>query len=247
MSSLELWQSPPENLTLCEREISVWRVSLDVSESAIASFREILSEDEIKRADRYYFERDRNHFIAGRGFLRSLLSRYLSTSPQSLSFVYNPKGKPALVGNELAFNVSHSNGLALYAIALNPPNSPPLQLGIDLEYIRSISDADQLAKRFFTQREFEVISELRSPEKEAAFFRAWTAKEAYLKATSEGISGLDQVEIELGDAIALQSIQGNSQVTVNWSLYELYPHSNYSAALAIKGKDFELNYFHINN
>ncbi|NES25695.1 MAG: 4'-phosphopantetheinyl transferase superfamily protein, partial [Symploca sp. SIO3E6] len=208
------------------------------SAEQIQQLADTLSTDEQQRADRFYFDKDKKHFIAGRGFLRMILARYLDLEPVQLKFAYSSRGKPALgntsLGGTIDFNLSHSQGMALYAVTLNR------QIGIDLEYIRSVSDVEQLAKRFFSPRESAVISSLPPEQKQEEFFKAWTGKEAYLKATGDGLAGLEKVEISLipGEPVALQSIQGNQQAAADWCLSPLEPAPGYLAAVAVKGHDW---------
>jgi 4'-phosphopantetheinyl transferase len=194
------------------------------------------SADEQLRADRFYFERDRKHFIVGRGLLRAILGRYLDLEPAQVQFSYGPRGKPALAnigtGGALCFNLSHSNGLALYAVTHDR------NLGIDLEYIRPMPEAEQMAKRFFSPREYAVISSLPPHQKQEAFFRGWTCKEAYLKAIGEGLAQpLDRVEVSLApsEPARLYGITGEPSAAARWFLQELTPAPSYVATLAVEG------------
>jgi 4'-phosphopantetheinyl transferase len=239
-----LWQVPPAQLSLSETDIHIWRACLELDELQIQNLRKILSSDEQSRADRFYFERDRTRFIAGHGFLRIILSRYSGIPPERLVFSYGDYGKPTLYGGTegtLCFNMSHSNGLCLYAVGLNRA------VGIDIEFIRAISDAEQIAKSFFSPREYKLLCSLPPEQKDRAFFKGWTCKEAYLKATGEGLSGLERVEVSLdpSEPAALLSIQGNPHMTSRWSVYALTPFPEYAAALVAEGHDWHLNYYRI--
>ncbi|HBB32385.1 MAG TPA: 4'-phosphopantetheinyl transferase [Cyanobacteria bacterium UBA8803] len=234
------WHFPPPDLVLSANEVHVWRAELEQPTWQIEKLAQTLSPDEKQRANRFYFERDRKKFIVGRGILRMLLSSYSDIDPSRLQFSYSPRGKPAIANTDpkarLEFNLSHSNGLVLYAI------SRDLQLGIDLEYIRPMQDAEQLAKRFFSPREYVLISSLPDEQKQEAFFNGWTRKEAYLKATGDGLAGLAQVEVSLmpGDSAMLVSISGDASAASRWDLYHLIPAPDYVAALAVAGKSGHL-------
>jgi 4'-phosphopantetheinyl transferase len=251
--------SSPTNLVLSEDEVHVWRADLNLSASRIEQLAQILSPDEQLRAGKFYFERDRKRFIAGRGILRTILSRYLDLDPTLLQFSYSSRGKPALANTDtqgtLCFNLSHSNALALYVlrrISVNEAGKGSTQaslkescnLGIDLEHLRPMPDAEQLAKRFFSPREYAVISSLPLEQKQEAFFKGWTCKEAYLKAIGYGLAGLEQVEVSVtpGEPAALLSIQGDSKAASRWSLQQLIPAPGYMAALAVEGHDWHLNW-----
>src|SRR5207247_6837103 len=106
------------------------------------------------RSARFQFERDQQRFIVARGVLRDLLGRYLQTQPSQINFVYNAFGKPDLspeFANRLKFNLSHSAGFALIAIAT------PSNFGVDLEYIRAHSDYTGIARPSFLAAQFDHL------------------------------------------------------------------------------------------
>ncbi|MBD0264669.1 MAG: 4'-phosphopantetheinyl transferase superfamily protein [Tolypothrix sp. Co-bin9] len=225
------WLKAPTDLTLSVDDVHVWRVELSRSQLQLQELAETLSSDEQVRAKRFHFEQHRQHFIAGRGILRSILGRYLSVEPQALQFEYETRGKPFLADkfakSGLSFNLSHSQGLALYGVCRRP-------IGVDLECIRENTDVEALAKRFFTEREYEVVRSLPPNQQQQVFFRYWTCKEAYLKATGAGLSQLEQVEI------LLTPTQPASLQSEEWSLTELIPANNYLGAVAVAGQNLHL-------
>jgi 4'-phosphopantetheinyl transferase len=241
----QVWLPPPTNLILSSDEVHVWRAWLNLPASQIHRLRRTLATDELERAGRFYFEKDRQHFIAGRGLLRLILGRYLKTAPGQLRFRYSDYGKPALVLNpgqaplqaRLNFNVSHSYGLALYAVTLGR------EVGLDLEKIRSDLEYEEIAERFFSSQESAVLRKLPAEVKPQAFFNCWTRKEAYIKARGEGLSlPLDQFDVSLvpGEPARLLDVREDSQEASRWSLYALTPASGYVAALAVEGSDWRL-------
>jgi 4'-phosphopantetheinyl transferase len=200
-----------------------------------------LPSDELSRADRFYFQKDREHFIVARGLLRAILSLYLDTAPDQVRFSYGPRGKPALAitasQDRLCFNLSHAGGLALYAVANGR------EVGIDLECVRPISEAEQIAKRFFSSRENAVLQTLASGMKQEAFFNCWTRKEAFIKATGDGLARpLDQFDVSLkpGGPAKLLNVDGNVREASRWSLRELTPAPGYVAAIAVEGYGWRL-------
>jgi len=235
------WRSPPETLALDCDEVHVWRANLDQTPSQIQGFLHNLAADEWARAERFYFERDREHFIVARGVLRSILGRYLNRMPESLSFRYGSHGKPALAeesdGDAIRFSVSHSHGVALYAITRGR------EVGIDLERIRFDLAVAEIAERFFSRREAAMLRTLPTEEQSQAFFRCWTRKEAYIKARGEGLSlPLDQIDLSLapGEPEAILGTQQDSSEASRWSLHELIPAPGYVAALAAEGQGWRL-------
>ena len=234
------WSLPPADLVLSSNDVHVWCASLEQPTPLVQQLAQTLSEDERIRGDRFYFERDRTRFIVGRGLLRTILGRYANIEPKQLQFCYGSRGKPALTntvtGGMLHFNLSHSQGLALYAVTRDR------QIGIDIEHMHQTSDVEQLAKRFFSNREYTVIRSLPSSQKQEAFFNGWTRKEAYLKATGEGLAQLEQIEVSLapGEPARLLSIAKDPQASARWSLKTLTPAVDYVAALAVEGQDWHL-------
>jgi 4'-phosphopantetheinyl transferase len=227
-----------DECVLPEREeVHVWRANLNQSASTVRALYEVLQTDERLRADRFHFRRDREHFTVARGVLRQILGGYLGSAPEQIRFAYNQYGKPALAGaaaddDSLSFNVSHSKGIALYAIAKGR------RVGLDIEHLREDFDTVALAERFFSRSEVTTLSELPAGQQTVAFFNCWTRKEAYIKALGEGLSHpLDRFSVSLapGERAALLSTDDNPQEASQWSLVELSPGDGYVAALACEG------------
>ncbi|MFN8596428.1 MAG: 4'-phosphopantetheinyl transferase superfamily protein [Anaerolineae bacterium] len=234
--SLPHWRLPPEQLTLnlCN-EVHVWRSLLDLPGEYVDRLAATLSAAERARADRFYFEPDRRHFIAAHGILRLILSRYLiDRRPAELRFIYNTYGKPALerAANDLdlSFSVSHSHDLAVYAITRGR------EVGIDVEYIRPDLAEERIAERFFAPGEVAVLRQLPKSSQPEAFFACWTRKEAYLKGRGEGLARpLNEFEIAVGPGKVSAPVQTCEDDTSQWSLHEICPGSGYVAALAVAG------------
>jgi 4'-phosphopantetheinyl transferase len=234
------WFAPPESLALKSDEVHVWRASLEMTPSQVSTLKQILSPNELCRAGRFYFQKDRDHFVIARGLLRTILSKYVSRDPDNLHFCYGPNGKPALTGEtgrKFRFNVSHSHGLSLFAVALDR------NIGVDLEYIRSdLSDRD-LAEQFLSPRELLAFWQLAEDDRPRGFFTWWTRKEAYLKARGQGLSSdLKQFEVVpvIGCPAEFPEVNGTNQEETSWSLMDLAVMPGYAAALAVEGRDLEL-------
>src|SRR5215813_7171848 len=155
------WSEPPEALSLATGEVHVWRLALDQPESVLAEFRKMLEAHELERASRFHFEKHRNHFVVGRGGLRYVLARYLNAKPEEFRFSYGTYGKPELAGEPLRFNVSHSHGMALIAVAADR------ELGVDVEHIRADFATEDIARRFFSRLEVATFNSLRTEEQAA--------------------------------------------------------------------------------
>lgn len=176
------WSAAPERPTLLPGEAHVWRAHGAADAALLARFAHTLSDDERAQAARFYFERDRARFIQAHGVLREALVRYLGASPARLAFVRGPFGKPSLAGSDLEFSLSHCEDMVLVAISGCGP------VGVDVERVRDMPDAESLAARFFARAENAALVAAPASERLALFFSIWTRKEAYIKATGEGLS-----------------------------------------------------------
>ena len=228
--------------TLASDEVHVWLAHLNQLEANTQSFVEILAPDERDRAGRFHFEKDRVRFIQTRGILRTILARYLQSDAAHLSFDYNAYGKPSLAGQEgrapaLHFNLSHAHEMALYAFTLQR------EVGIDIEFIRNDFDCEEIAGRFFSKREVEMLRSLPVRQRTEGFFNCWTRKEAYVKARGQGLSlTLDRFDVSLapGEPATLLSVRDKIGETQHWVLQELNPAAGYVAAVAVEGSGWQL-------
>lgn len=239
--SNSLWPLPPGDLILRNDEVHVWRAPLVQGASRFEKFRRLLSEDEQARAARFYFQKDRAHFIVARGMLRIILGHYLNVAAADLRFGYSFYGMPALAEEftekQLRFNMSHSHGLALFAITSGR------EIGVDLEQMRPEFADEHIAERFFSAREVEDLRSLPSSMQREAFFNCWTRKEAYIKARGEGLSfPLERFDVSLapGEPAALLVTRDDPREAARWSLRELFPGHGYKAALAVEGNGWQL-------
>jgi len=241
------WETPPENVYLTLEEVHIWGVSLEQPDEYLTTFRATLSEDEHARAERFKFERHQRRFIASQGYLRYILGQYLQQSPNSLEFGRTERGKPflnALNAKNLKFNVSHSHELAVYAIMQKQ------EIGIDVEYLRPIPDAEQIATRFFSPHEQNALLALPPEQRIRAFFACWTRKEAFIKAIGEGLyHPLDQFSVSIApdNPARLIQIATNPQETRSWTLHAFTPAPDYVAALAVRNPVTCIKYWWLGN
>ena len=218
-------------------EVQVWRVELMQPEHVIQALRSTLEPDELFRADRFHFEKDRRAFVVSRGFLREIIGRYTNTRPEQLRFAYGPYGKPALEGR-LRFNMSHSHDLALIALTEDH------ELGVDVEYMRADSASADIARRFFSPVEVEIFNSLAEEDQVAAFFRCWTRKEAFIKATGKGLSQpLDGFDVTLGPREPAALLRVDGEDASRWTLSDVKIDEGYAAALAVEGRVSEIRFF----
>jgi len=243
--SLTSWGPGPSAPTFPADRVDVWRVQLEQPGEAISP--SILSSDELTRASRFHFEKDRLHFTRCRSALRLLLSRYLGMRAAEIRFDYQPSGKPELPAQQnprrLQFNVSHSAGLALVAV------SASCRLGVDIEKVRADVDVTTLAERFFSARERAGLRALPDHLRVQAFFACWTRKESFLKATGDGLSfplADFSVTTRLDLDPALEEVRGNIEARNQWCLADLNVGDSYRACVAVEGTPSGLEtYSHI--
>ncbi len=236
------WEFPSDALNLSDEDVHVWRARLDPPGERVETMRGLLCDEERARAERFHFERHQRRFVVARGSLRVILGGYLDIEPERVVFSYSEKGKPSLDeewgDTNIHFNVSHSSELALYAVGRRR------RVGIDVERIRSKPVAEELADRFFSPRECGVIFSAPQDMKQEVFFNFWTQKEAYLKATGEGVSGLESIEIDFpatGDPILRNPM--NMNIIPGWHARRLEPWDGYAGAVVIQGSEWRLSRF----
>jgi len=167
-------------------EIQVWTASLDLSGPAAAGSRSLLSEEELERASRFRFDRDRIRFLSGRVWLRRLLAECLEVDVAEIRLQTASGGKPELappLPTWLRFSMSRSGSRGLYAL------SRGREVGVDLEDRSRTVDTETLGRRFLSPAERDVLMELAEEEKQRGFYRIWTRKEAVLKALGVGLDG----------------------------------------------------------
>ncbi|HEY1950869.1 MAG TPA: 4'-phosphopantetheinyl transferase superfamily protein [Bryobacteraceae bacterium] len=225
------------------RVIEIWIFPTETSDAACAKFERLLAPDEKVRAERFRFDRLRKSFIATRGALRCLLGRYLSLPPASLEFHYGSKGKPTLApAMGIDFNATHSGDLAAFAFTLGS------QLGIDLEHVHPLAEMQDIAGRFFCPEEAAELASLSPDDREAAFFRCWTRKEAYIKAIGDGLSApLDAFRVTLhpNELARFVHIAHDTNVAQAWTLHDLRLSPGYAAALAYHDRERPLSLFQL--
>lgn len=225
MSPEILFDPAPEKLRLTAGEIHVFCALLDQPSGQIDRLTRTLSEDERARAGRFHFQKDMNRFVAGRGTLREILGQMLDVEPSDLNFSYGPNGKPQLTGSLQKslphFNLAHSDSLAIYAI------SQAFEIGVDIECIRHIGEAERITRRFFLEHEQAQWHSLPKDARMEFFFNCWVRKEARLKMCGAGIG---EISAQTADCIGEQT-----------SMHLLSPAYNYTAAVAARCHGLRIN------
>ena len=225
-----------------ESALTIWITHFDsISSDEMIALETLLDSREQARAAQFRFDRDRRCFIASRGIIRNLLGVALDIPAAELGFEYGAHGKPSIDaidadGRKLRFNVSHAAGSAMFALAWDR------EVGIDLEAATRLTDKNEkLPVRILSPRELVIWRAIPNEKvRDPALLRAWTRKEAFIKATGEGLfHELRDIEVAL-DAAAPQPslrIRGASETgktSRNWTIYDLSAPSGFAAAAAVE-------------
>lgn len=240
---MSYWQAAAVSPQLQAGELHVWKIGLDCDYGRWQPLIALLSSDEQIKADRYRFENLRRRYVIGRTTLRNLLGVYLNRAPEALHFAYNDYGKPSIANDHsgLHFNVSHSGEIMLVAFVLNG------KIGIDIEAIQQDIDYMGIGQRWFSELEHKTLLKLPEHERVGAFFRAWSRKEAYIKALGAGLSyPLNCFSVSMDKTShALLEHQDGSQETKSWQIHDIEVSSAYSAAVAIEGAKWDVRHYHL--
>jgi 4'-phosphopantetheinyl transferase len=208
---------------------------LDVGPNLVRAVVPLLSNVERERARRFAFERDRRRFVIARAQLRQLLGVRLGTAPEAVQLVYGPRGKPALAapftGSGVRFNVSRSGDVAVFAFAYDR------EVGVDVEEVRVIPDADTIVAQMFSPREKADYFALSPRDRALGFFQCWTRKEAFIKALGDGLyHPLDRFDVSLapGDPARILRVEGTPAGDCPWTLHSFSPGAGLIGALVMQ-------------
>jgi 4'-phosphopantetheinyl transferase len=217
-------------MRLGSREAHVWLVALDVQADRRDRLARALSTDERERAGRYRTPEARERFVVTRGTLRELLGRYGGLAPEELRFAYPCAcGRPACTPSQrkprldhrtpvppLRFNVSHTDGLAVVAVALER------EVGVDVERIRAGTETGAVAERVLGAGEAAALRALPEQRRAEAFYRLWTRREAHVKARGDGLA------------------PATDRDSGRWRLHDVPVPTGYLAALAVEGGEHDV-------
>ena len=233
----------PTRLSLAKEDVHVWLSFTEEMLPRFRSFLATLAADEIEKARRFHFQKDRDRYVLARGVLREILSIYAGIHPSELRFCYGAHGKPAFTsegGDErLSFNLSHANGVVVYVVTHDR------EIGVDLEYLSEGIDVREVAGRCFSRREVSLLEQLPTGLRQEAFLTCWTRKEAYVKARGEGLS-IDLQSFEVlthGDLVPRLHIESDPRAAAQWSLMDLDAPAGYVGALAVEGNAHRVRYW----
>lgn len=214
-------------------EVAVTR--LEATPEGVCAAERLLAADERQRADRFIHLRDRRRFIVARAWLRQLLGAQLHAPPEAIEFVYGDYGKPALArpfaGSDLRFNLAHAGDVAVCALTRGR------DVGIDVEAVRAMRDAEIVAARLFSLRENRAFCALEASDKPLGFFNCWTRKEAFVKALGDGLSyPLDSFDVSLAptEPARLLRIGDRPGKGSGWELHAFAPAPGHIGAIVVR-------------
>lgn len=215
-------------------EVHLWRAELDVAPALLDVLGTCLNAEEMERSARFRRVLDRNRFVAARGWLKTLLARYLDAAPSEIRLAVGPDGKPRLAGGlgRLRFNLAHSDRVAVFAVAWDR------EVGVDVERLRPDFPIDEVARHFFSIREQADLAALPRSDRLRAAFDCWTRKEAYLKAVGTGLlRPLDEFDVTIRPGEPLRLHDRRAPDGRRWSLHGFDAGEGYSAAVVVEGGD----------
>jgi 4'-phosphopantetheinyl transferase len=217
-------------------------IAFDLKDATAADWA-LLSVDERARADRLILEHKRQHFVMGRATLRRLLGTALGRAPEAIEFEYGEHGKPELPDTPgLRFNLTHSYELAILAVGEDE------RLGVDVEHARTGRAFEDIARTFFSPRERDDLLRLSASDRPPAFYRAWTRKEAYLKALGTGLSfASSRFTIRFGqdEEAALVATEYPGDDPTRWKMVDVVPGGPYAAAVCWDGPPRRLRRYRV--
>lgn len=218
-----------------DQPVEVVVALLDLEASAVNMLAGLLRSEERQRANRFHFARDRRHFIVARGRLRQLLAARLNIHPDSVELSCGEQGKPLLAPGSAAmdwrFNVSRSRDLAVFAFCRGR------DVGIDIEAVHPVHDADAVAAHFFSGNELAAYRALDPRDREPGFFNCWTRKEAFIKALGDGLRyPLGGFDVTLAPAAAAKILRVGDAPgeDCGWCLSSFSPAQGYVAAVVVE-------------
>lgn len=216
-------------------DVQVWLGAVPGDAAEMSAYARLLDGPERLRAERFMGMEARNEFVFGRALLRLLLGRSLKVDPIEVAIGHGARGKPRLIRGsaegDIRFNLAHSNSLVAIALAKGR------EVGIDVEWTGRTVDWPLIAERVFSASELGGLVALPPEQQGLAFFAGWTRKEAYLKATGEGLTDeISDIEFTFapGKPVELLRLPGADVEAVSWEIHEIPVPEGFVGALAVE-------------
>jgi 4'-phosphopantetheinyl transferase len=229
MSSIELPVPIPFPSAPPEGVVHLWKLDLDDPPLPLDELEEFVTGEERARAEKFYFPQHRRRCLAARALLRGLIGRYTGATPPRVPIRYGSEGKPFT--DDLSFNLSHSGGHALLAVACTG------QIGVDLETIIRERDTGRLARRFFSEAEKRALGGASEEDRPRLFHQFWVRKESWLKAAGRGlVAPLSQWDVA-------DLSPSKPRITEGWWVYDLPADQHQTAAIALDRPVRDFSFF----
>ncbi|MDJ0767178.1 MAG: 4'-phosphopantetheinyl transferase superfamily protein [Ilumatobacter sp.] len=198
----------------------------------LAALERLLADDERERHRRFRREQDRHTFLVAHALVRTVLGRYTSVEPAELRFVLEEHGRPQLApehGGSVRFNLSHTDGMVACAVTVGR------SVGVDVQVVDDRVATMEVARRVFAPTELADVGALTGADRRERFFRYWTLKEAYIKATGLGLSTpLDRFAFDLADPISVAFAAELDDDPRCWQFAQSWPTDRHCLAVAVR-------------
>ena len=236
----------PDSRDHLNGHVVVWIAQVSREHNSLSSLDRFLDDRERARAERFRFPEDRARFVLGRSLVKTGLGHYLQIPAASIELSYTDRDRPIfLANNSIQFSISHTQDLVAVAFTSHA------HVGIDVEFMQAKSDLLALAKRILSDDDYQKFQTLPATELTDAFFRIWTRKEAYLKASGEGITdGLQKISVSFSaDEITSVQDSRNASNVDSWRLITLPTPAMYKGSVACDdiAKKVDCHFVHFEN
>lgn len=219
-----------------DETVCVWLTWLSCQPTMTPFYLRLLDDVERQRASAFRFPSDRRRFIVTHGVLRTILATHVGCKPEEIRMSRGRQGKPHLDEphfGDVRFNLAHSGEVAMVVV------SHGRDVGVDLEEERSFSALGRMASVILSPVEQDVFVRLHPSERHRALLRAWTRKEAVLKATGTGLfvdPATVPVPLDPTPPLTSPGVFEQRRPEVSWQLWEPVTPSGYLGAVAVQGR-----------
>jgi len=226
-------------------KMHIWSCVLNESELVVNNYYAVLSDDEKLRAANFKLKEIRDRWILARGLLRVLLAKYQQCVPQEIEFRYNEFGKPFASsnsnGNNISFNLAHSNKLVVYIFTQN------ISVGVDVEKVEELSDIVGVINLCFSDYEKKWFDKVPPAKRKEIFYSVWTSKEAYIKAIGKGFAfSPERISLDINSykELFFKEIIGDKDFK-KWKLISFEPRTDFISSIVVENDDFTIEHFKV--
>lgn len=165
----------------------IWIATLDYLRTYRSGLQTLLTNAEQVRGQRYLQQDDRDRHLGGRALVKLAAAKMCGIPPQEISIIIAATGKPSvnLAWEDIvapAISISHAGNLVVVALQYG------VEIGVDVELFDHDVNLDELMGVVCSSEEIAEVNDSGSQNRAQKFYEFWVLKEAYLKATGEGLS-----------------------------------------------------------